>query len=98
MEIAWRSLGIYQMVFQGGLAVGSAVWGLVAEGTSTAIALSMGAAGLIAGLTIVPEPRPARTSARLYSDTRSYWSMLCRPVRGSEPTATIDAPMPSPAA
>lgn len=52
---AWvqaRSLGIYQMVFQGGMALGSAVWGIVAEHTSASIALSVAAAGLLAGLRI----------------------------------------------
>jgi len=49
---AWvqaRSLGIYQMVFMGGLAAGSAFWGAVADHTSTPIALSAAAAGLLAG-------------------------------------------------
>jgi predicted MFS family arabinose efflux permease len=34
-----RSLGVYQLVFQGGIAAGSAVWGIVAEhlGNSTAL-------------------------------------------------------------
>lgn len=52
---AWvqaRSLGIYQMVFQGGMALGSAIWGTVAEHSSTAFALSVGAAGLLGGLTV----------------------------------------------
>lgn len=52
---AWvqaRSLGIYQMVFQGGMAIGSAVWGTLAEHIGTSFALSTGAAGLVAGLTI----------------------------------------------
>lgn len=46
---AWvqaRALGLYQMVFQGGLAIGSAFWGGLAEHTSTAMALS-GAAGAL---------------------------------------------------
>jgi MFS family permease len=45
-----RALGAYQMVFQGGLAIGSAVWGLVATNTSTTISLSAAAAGLLIGL------------------------------------------------
>ena len=52
---AWvqaRSLGIYQMVFQGGMAIGSAVWGITAEHLGTSFALTAGAAGLIAGLTL----------------------------------------------
>lgn len=50
---AWvqaRSLGLYQTVFMGGMAIGSAVWGAVAEHVGTAIALSAGAAGLMIGL------------------------------------------------
>jgi MFS family permease len=50
---AWvqaRSLGLYQMIFQGGLAIGSAVWGLVAEHAGTSVALSAGAAGLVASI------------------------------------------------
>lgn len=50
---AWvqaRALGIYQMIFQGGMALGSALWGLVAEHTSNKIALCAAAIGLIASL------------------------------------------------
>jgi MFS family permease len=50
---AWvqaRSLGIYQMVFQGGLALGSAFWGGLAERMGTAPALTLAAAALLAGL------------------------------------------------
>jgi quinol monooxygenase YgiN len=45
-----RALGVYQMVFQGGLAVGSAFWGGLAERIGTAPALSLAAAALLAGL------------------------------------------------
>jgi MFS family permease len=52
---AWvraRALGVYLLVFQGGLGLGSALWGLVAQdvGASMALALSAGAAilGLVA--------------------------------------------------
>jgi len=50
---AWvqaRALGIYQMVFQGGLAIGSAFWGGLAERMGTAPALSLAAGALLAGL------------------------------------------------
>src|SRR6185437_6601975 len=46
---AWvqaRSLGLYQMIFQGGMALGSAVWGLVAEHFSTSRSLLCAAIGL----------------------------------------------------
>ncbi len=49
---AWvqaRSLGLYQMVFMGGMAAGSAFWGAVADHTSTQVALTAAAAGLLAG-------------------------------------------------
>lgn len=45
-----RALGAYQMIFQGGLAIGSAVWGLVATHTSTPVSLAAAAAGLLIGL------------------------------------------------
>ncbi len=46
---AWvqaRTLGIYQMVFEGGVALGSALWGGIAEHTSPAIALTAASVGL----------------------------------------------------
>ncbi len=46
---AWvqaRALGTYLMTFQGGMALGSILWGLVAEHTSTPIALTSAAVGL----------------------------------------------------
>lgn len=46
---AWvqaRSLGLYQMIFQGGMALGSAVWGAVAEHFSTTESLLCAAIGL----------------------------------------------------
>lgn len=52
---AWvqaRSLGIYQMVFQGGMAFGSAAWGALAEHVGTPIALTTAAAGLVGGLAL----------------------------------------------
>jgi MFS family permease len=47
-----RALGIYQMVFQGGLAIGSAFWGGLAERFGTAPALSIAAGALLAGLPV----------------------------------------------
>src|SRR5579884_2057156 len=50
---AWvqaRLLGSYQMVFQAGMAIGSAIWGAVAEHFGTAIALYAAAGGLLLGL------------------------------------------------
>ena len=39
-----RALGMYQMVFQGGLALGAVVWGYVAEHTSVTTAMASSAA------------------------------------------------------
>ena len=39
-----RALGMYQMVFQGGLALGSVMWGYVAEHTSVKVAMASSAA------------------------------------------------------
>jgi len=53
---AWvksRSLGMYQLVFQGGLAIGSAWWGFVATHTGLTVALIGAAAGLALGLIAV---------------------------------------------
>jgi MFS family permease len=50
---AWvqaRALGLYQMVFQGGLAIGSAFWGAAADRTNTSVALSLAAGALLLGL------------------------------------------------
>jgi len=50
---AWvqaRALGIYQMVFQGGLAIGSAFWGGLAERIGTGSALSIAAGALAVSL------------------------------------------------
>jgi MFS family permease len=46
---AWvkaRALGVYLMTFQGGLALGSVLWGAIAEHSSTTVALAAAAGGL----------------------------------------------------
>jgi MFS family permease len=53
---AWvqaRALGTYLMTFQGGLALGAITWGFVAEHSSTPIALTAAAAGLLVTLPVV---------------------------------------------
>ncbi|HZL28154.1 MAG TPA: MFS transporter [Acidobacteriaceae bacterium] len=53
---AWvqaRALGAYLMTFQGGLALGSVVWGEIAEHASTKVSLICAAAGMLATLPIV---------------------------------------------
>ncbi len=48
--VSARLLGLYLMTFQGGLALGSVVWGAVAERSSTRVALLWAAAGMAASL------------------------------------------------
>jgi len=48
-----RALGTYQMVFQGSLALGSAMWGFVAESIGTSSALLYAAIGLLLGIPTV---------------------------------------------
>ncbi len=53
---AWvqaRALGSYLMTFQGGLALGSILWGFLAEHTSTPIALTVAGLGLLITLPLV---------------------------------------------
>ncbi len=47
-----RALGAYLMTFQGGLALGSVVWGVIAERASTKVSLICAAVGLVATLPI----------------------------------------------
>src|SRR5207244_3447666 len=53
---AWvraRALGIYLLVFQGGLGLGSALWGFVAEHVGASIALASSAGGALLGLAAI---------------------------------------------
>jgi MFS family permease len=53
---AWvqaRALGTYLMTFQGGMALGSILWGVIAEHTTTPIALASAAGGLLVTLPLV---------------------------------------------
>jgi MFS family permease len=45
-----RAIAAYLLTFQGGLAIGSAIWGVVAERAGDPIALTVAAAGLASGL------------------------------------------------
>jgi MFS family permease len=45
-----RALGTYQMVFAGGMAIGSVIWGLIAEHISTPVSLAVAAGGLLVTL------------------------------------------------
>jgi len=57
---AWvqaRALGIYQMIFQGGMALGSAIWGFTAEHSSASTALIAAGIGLLG---TIPATRRSR--------------------------------------
>jgi len=54
-----RALGIYLVVFQGGLGLGSAVWGALAERMGTPTALTLSGAALAVGLAAIPRWRLA---------------------------------------
>ena len=82
---AWvqaRLLGSYQMVFQAGMAIGSAVWGGVAERFGTPVALCIAAAGLLAGL-------PAAFRYRIPSGRIADLSSA-RGLNRSDPTVLIE--------
>lgn len=82
---AWvqaRALGTYLMTFQGGMALGSVLWGIIAERTSTSISLTTAACGLAITLPIVsrfhilqgPIPdltpfQPKRPAPQFFADT-----------------------------
>jgi MFS family permease len=82
---AWvqaRLLGSYQMVFQAGMAIGSAIWGLLAEKIGTPVALCIAAAGLLVGLPLARRfPVP---SGRIADLSRA------RGLNRSDPTVLIE--------
>ena len=51
--ITARALGTYLMTFQGGMALGSILWGFIAEHASTPTAFAVSAAGLLLSLPLV---------------------------------------------
>jgi hypothetical protein len=72
---AWvqaRVLGVYLLVSQGGLAGGSAVWGLVAERFDTRTALLAAAALLVLGLLTVRR-WPLRSGEELDLNPSQHW-------------------------
>ncbi len=82
---AWvqaRLLGSYQMVFQAGMAIGSAIWGLVAQHFGTSTALAAAAAGLLIGL---PAARRFRLPSGRVVDLSS-----ARGLNRSDPTVMIE--------
>src|SRR5437773_5312537 len=52
-----RALGVYLVVFQGGLGLGSALWGVVAERIGTQPALALAGGTLVIGLAAIPRWR-----------------------------------------
>jgi MFS family permease len=67
-----RALGVYVLVFQGGMAGGSAAWGAVAEHLSISIAFAGAAIVLLIGLAVVPRYRLA-PMADLDLTPSSHW-------------------------
>lgn len=83
---AWvqaRALGVYLLVSQGGLAGGSAVWGIVAEKFGAPIALLAAAAVLAAGI-VAARRWPLRTGEDLDLRPSQHWPM---PELAAEPLA-----------
>jgi MFS family permease len=86
---AWvqaRVLGTYLMTFQGGLALGSVLWGLIADRTSTGTSLTVAAIGLLISFPIV---RRFHILQGAVPDLRPYQWKQPAPqfVLDSEPTA-----------
>jgi MFS family permease len=85
---AWvyaRALGVYLMAFQGGLALGSALWGVIAQRSSTRISLICAAGGLAASL---PFMHRIHILKGLLPDVTPYkWK---RPLPGFAATADPD--------
>jgi len=72
---AWvraRALGIYLLVFQGGLGLGSALWGLAAQHVGASIALVSSAVGAILGLAAIRR-WPLRTIGPLDLAPSVHW-------------------------
>src|SRR5438132_12345880 len=66
-----RALALYVLAFQGGMAVGSALWGYVAAHAGIPVALLAAASGLIAGLLTIavyrlPTTEPADLSPSMH--------------------------------
>jgi len=79
-----RLLGTYQMTFHAGMAIGSAAWGWLAEHTTTPIALSAAAVGLLATL-------PWARRFRIVAETRDLTSAAqARALNRTAPTVVIE--------
>src|SRR5204863_9131452 len=74
---AWvraRGMATYLLVFQGGQALGSLVWGLLATRTSTAVALSAVAGGMALGLALSSRRHKLATSMAFDMTPVSHWT------------------------
>jgi len=67
-----RVLSVYQLIFQGGTAIGSAFFGLVADWIGTPAALGLAALGLLLGLTTALRWR-LRTGEHLDLSPSAHW-------------------------
>jgi hypothetical protein len=67
-----RALAVYLLVFQGGMAAGSALWGAIAARTGIPIALLVAGAGLLLGLLAATRYRLAE-GARLDLTPSLHW-------------------------
>jgi MFS family permease len=76
-----RALSVYQLIFQGGIAIGSAFFGSVAEWVGTPAALGSAALGLLLGLTTSLRWR-LRTDEQLDFTPLAHWP---EPVVAIEP-------------
>ena len=68
-ELRARALGIYLLVFQASLAMGSAAWGALAERAGVSAALVISAVGLAAGLGLAARLKLGRAEAWVDGDT-----------------------------
>jgi MFS family permease len=84
-----RALGLYYVVFQGGTALGSVIWGVVADRLGVSLALLCSAIGMVVGLAAVLRWR-LQTSEGL--DTTQVWAPWVEPHVLIE-ERTMDAPV-----
>jgi MFS family permease len=92
---AWvqaRALGTYMMTFQGGLALGSIVWGFVAEHASTPAALIASGAGLVLTFPFVSRFRVLRGGI---PDTTPHQYKRAAPSLAPFPEADADSSDPA---
>jgi MFS family permease len=84
-----RALGTYQMIFSGGMALGSVLWGLIAERFSTPASLTTAAAGMLITL---PFSLKMHVLHGVQPDLRPFRSKLLVPQLVMEPEMT-DGPV-----